>query len=124
MDVVVGLDARGFLMGPAMALEARKPFVAVRKKGKLPGPCHEVKYNLEYGSSECEMQKGVVREGDRVLIVDDLLATGGTLSAAVDLVKKSGGQVVQCWVLVELTKLAGRNLVKAPVHSVLKMDLL
>ena len=59
-----------------------------------------------------------------MLIVDDLLATGGTLSAAVDLVKKSGGQVVQCWVLVELTKLAGRNLVKAPVHSVLKMDLL
>jgi len=109
IDVVVGLDARGFLLGPIMANALKKPFVPIRKKGKLPGNCFSIEYALEYGKSQVEIQKDSVNLDDRVLIVDDLLATGGTLSAAIDLVNKCGAKVALCWVVVELTDLCGRK---------------
>jgi len=121
IDVVVGLDARGFLLAPLMANALSKPFVPARKKGKLPGACFSVEYALEYGTAQMEIQKDSVKPDDRVLIVDDLLATGGTLSAAVDLVGKAGAKVALCWVVVELTELAGRTRVAGQVEALLEM---
>merc|ERR1712136_550015 len=99
----VALDSRGFLFGNSMALAVKKPFVPVRKKGKLPGKCTSVCYTLEYGQDTLEIQEGSLQPGDRVLIMDDLLATGGTLSAASQLVKAAGAVVDHCWVVIELS---------------------
>lgn len=110
VDCVIGLDSRGFLFGPTMAIELGVPFIPVRKAGKLPGECVGISYDLEYGSASVEMQK-VGFEGQkkrRVLIVDDLLATGGTMKAAVDLVQKVGSTPVECYVIIELAFLNGR----------------
>ena len=93
VDKVVGLDARGFLFGFSMAQAIKKPFVPIRKAGKLPGKCSSVKYALEYGEDTMEVQEGSIKKGDRAMVVDDLLATGGTLTAACDLIKKCGGEV-------------------------------
>lgn len=120
VDVVVGLDSRGFLLAPAMAQTIQKPFVPARKAGKLPGACKTVEYSLEYGTDRLQIQEASIKQGDRVLIVDDLLATGGTMSAAVELVEKCGGQVVQCWVVTELQELNGRNRIKAEVEALIK----
>jgi len=108
VDCVLGLDSRGFLFGPTMALELGVPFVPVRKRGKLPGECLGISYDLEYGTASVEIQKAALAEKKRVLIVDDLLATGGTMKAAVDLVKQLGSTPVECYVIIELTALNGR----------------
>ncbi|XP_023321825.1 adenine phosphoribosyltransferase [Eurytemora carolleeae] len=121
VDVIVGLDSRGFLLGPIMANHIQKPFVPARKKGKLPGKCVSVSYSLEYGDDQLQMQESSMKRADRVLIVDDLLATGGTMKAAVDLVKKCGGEVVSTWVVVELADLKGRPKIQAKVESLLQM---
>jgi len=121
IDIIVGLDSRGFLLAPHMAHAIGKPFVPIRKKGKLPGSCHSVEYKLEYGTDTFQIQQGSVKNGARVLIVDDLLATGGTMSAAVDLIQKCQGDVVQCWVLMELMDLKGRDKVGATVESLIKV---
>jgi len=121
IDIIVGLDSRGFLFGPIMANFIGKPFVPARKAGKLPGICANVEYSLEYGSDKLEIQQDSMKRGDRVLVVDDLLATGGTMAAAVDLVKKVGGEVVSCWVVMELAGLKGRDKVHAPLHSVIQL---
>ena len=109
LDLVVGIDARGFILSAALAYKLCKGLVLVRKKGKLPAQTRTARYALEYGVDEIEMHHDAVPPGSRVLIVDDLLATGGTAAAAVQLVRESGGHVVECAFLVELESLRGRE---------------
>lgn len=115
-EAIVGLDARGFLFGFMLAAELGLPFIPIRKKGKLPGKCLSYQYTLEYGTDFFEMQENSLRAGQKVLIVDDLLATGGSLCAACELVKAAGGIVDIVIVLIELTTLNGRS--KIPVEKV------
>ncbi len=109
IDVVVGLDARGFILGGAIAYQLGKGFVPVRKAGKLPSKTVTQEYALEYGTDKVEMHCDAIKQGDKVLIVDDLIATGGTCLAAVNLVKKLGGKVVECAFLVDLPDLRGKE---------------
>lgn len=122
VDVVVGLDSRGFLFGPIISLELGKPFLPIRKKGKLPGNVRQKSYTLEYGEETFEVQVDLLPKGARVLIVDDLLATGGTMAAAVELLEFAEATVVECLVIIELVGLNGRNKLKAPVHSFIQYD--
>lgn len=109
IDKVVGIDARGFIFGAVLAYKLGLPFIPVRKKGKLPYKTVSVEYDLEYGKDVVEMNEDAVRPGEQVLVVDDLIATGGTVGAAIELVKKLGGTVVECCFLVELPDLKGRE---------------
>jgi adenine phosphoribosyltransferase len=108
VDVVVGIESRGFILGAAVADRLRTGFVPVRKPGKLPAQTLTQSYELEYGSDALEIHDDAIEQGQRVLIVDDLLATGGTARAAVDLVKRAGGEVAGLAFLVELKFLDGR----------------
>ncbi|SER54827.1 adenine phosphoribosyltransferase [Propionibacterium cyclohexanicum] len=109
IDVVVGIDSRGFLFGAPMALQMDVGFVPVRKPGKLPAPVFEEDYLLEYGSSSLNIHRDALRPGQRVLIVDDLLATGGTLGAAAKLVAREGAEIVHVETVIELAGLGGRK---------------
>eukprot|EP01147_Barroeca_monosierra_P002571 gene2571-5489_t len=122
VDYVVGLDARGFLFAPSIASRLHCGFVPIRKKGKLPGECWSGASTKEYGEDILEVQKNGIRQGSQVVIVDDLLATGGTLKTAVSLLKTAGATVVVCVCLVELPSLDGALSVGAPVESLLKLD--
>ena len=123
VDAVVGLDARGFIFGTSLADRLKLPFVMVRKRGKLPGDVVSVKYGLEYGTDEIEMQRDALPAGSRVLIVDDVLATGGTAAAAKDLVQKVGATVVGCAFVIELPALCGRDkLGTTPVTLLVQYD--
>ena len=108
-DVVAGLESRGFVLGAPIAYNLHKPLVLVRKKGKLPRATVEASYDLEYGSATIELHKDDVKPGDRVVLIDDLIATGGTLEAAVRLVEQCGGKVVKVVCLMELAGLNGRS---------------
>lgn len=108
-DVVLGPESRGFIFGMPLAYNMHKPFVPVRKKGKLPCETVSMEYDLEYGKAEIEIHKDAVKPGDRVVIVDDLIATGGTMGAIVKLVEALGGEVVKIVFLMELEGLAGRE---------------
>jgi adenine phosphoribosyltransferase len=120
IDAIVGIDARGFIFAAAAAIKLQTGFVPVRKKGKLPYQCHEESYDLEYGSNTVAIHVDALRPGARVLLVDDLLATGGTASAAISLVKKTGAQIVQVSFLIELAFLNGRaKLPGLPVKSLI-----
>ncbi|CCX31554.1 phosphoribosyltransferase-like protein [Pyronema domesticum] len=119
IDVVVGLEARGFLFGPSLALRIGAGFVPVRKAGKLPGETVQVAYKKEYGEDLFELQKGAIKPGSRVLIVDDIIATGGTAEAAEKLVTMCGATVVEFCFLMELGFLKGRDKLKAPVFTLL-----
>jgi adenine phosphoribosyltransferase len=112
VDIVAGVEARGFVLGAALAYKLGVGFVPLRKPGKLPATVEREEYALEYGTDVLEIHKDAVRKGQRVLIVDDLLATGGTARAAARLVEKLGGQVVGLFFLVELTFLKGRDKLK------------
>jgi adenine phosphoribosyltransferase len=112
-DVVVGIESRGFILGSAMAYQLGVGFVPVRKPGKLPAAVHSVDYSLEYGLDSLEIHRDALEPGHNVLIVDDLLATGGTAAATVRLVQAAGGQVTGVSVLVELADLGGRALLAA-----------
>lgn len=121
VDLVVGPEARGFLFGCPVALALNCGFVPVRKPGKLPREVVSQSYDLEYGSNEIQMHSDSIQPGQNVLIVDDLLATGGTVDAAVSLIEKMGGNVVGIVFLIELEALKGRELLKDyDVYSVLK----
>lgn len=123
VDAVVGLDARGFLFAFLLAAELGKPFVPIRKKGKLPGKCLSYEYQLEYGSDTFEMQANSIKAGQRVVIVDDLLATGGTLNAACGLIQMAGGIIEEIIVLIELKSLNGRKNVSVDnVFSFIQYD--
>ncbi len=108
-DVVVGPEARGFIFGMPIAYNFNKGFVPIRKKGKLPRETVSQSYDLEYGSAEVEIHKDAIRPGQKVVLVDDLLATGGTMEANIKLVEKLGGEVVKVIFLIELAGLKGRG---------------
>lgn len=112
IDVVVGAESRGFIFGTAIAYNLHKPFVLIRKKGKLPCETVSVDYDLEYGKATLEMHKDSIKKGQKVLIVDDLIATGGTTEAMIKLVESLGGEVVSVTVLMELAGLKGRERLK------------
>jgi len=125
VNKVVGIESRGFLLGPMIALELQAGFAIVRKKGKLPQVAASVSYELEYGAATIEMAKDAVEPGDRVLIHDDLLATGGTAAAAAKLVEQIGARVVGFAFLIELQNLGGRKILEpfgAPVKTILSYE--
>lgn len=124
IDVVCGIESRGYIFGIAIAVKLGVPFVLIRKKGKLPPPFIAEKYDLEYGTAEIEMKTNQIKEGQRVLIHDDLLATGGTAAAAARLVQRQGGKVTQFSFLIELKELGGakklQQIDKAKVFKILE----
>ena len=123
IDVVLGIEARGFIFAPALAYALGAGFVPVRKPKKLPSECLRVSYDLEYGTDSLEMHKDAIGDGNRVLIVDDLLATGGTAAAVAKLVEQAGGTVAGLGFVVELTFLNGRRkLAGHDVFSLLQYD--
>ncbi len=117
IDLVVGMEARGFIFGAAVAPQIHAGFVPLRKPGKLPWRTVSASYDLEYGTAALHVHEDAIMPGDQVLIVDDLLATGGTAAAAVELVQRLGGTVVGCVFMVELDFLGGRSKIDAPVTS-------
>ena len=122
-DVVVGPESRGFIFGVPVAYSMKKAFVPVRKKGKLPCETISMEYDLEYGSAVIEMHKDSIKPGQKVVIIDDLIATGGTIEAITKLVEQLGGEVVKIVFLMELAGLDGRKkLAKYDVESVIRYE--
>jgi adenine phosphoribosyltransferase len=120
VDKVVGIEARGFIFAAPVAYHFGAGFVPIRKKGKLPAATYEATYDLEYGSATLQVHQDAFAPGDRVLVVDDVLATGGTARAALDLIEQAGGKVVGVSVLIELSFLGGRErLTDVDVHALL-----
>lgn len=123
IDIVVGPEARGFIFGVPVAYALGAGFVPVRKPGKLPGETLSIAYDLEYGTDNLELHKGAIKKGQRVAIVDDLLATGGTIEAVTKLVELAGGEVVSLNFVIELTDLKGRDKLQGyDVMSLTKYD--
>lgn len=118
-DKIAGIDARGFIFGSALAYRMGVGFVPVRKKGKLPFRTVSASYSLEYGKDTVEIHEDAISSGEKVLIIDDLIATGGTISAAVELVQKLGGKILECAFVVELPDLKGRE--RIPDQSVFSL---
>ncbi len=112
IDKIVGIDARGFVFGAVLAYQLDVGFVPVRKKGKLPYKTIETSYSLEYGEATVEMHQDSIVRGEKILIVDDLIATGGTIGATVELVEQLGGDILECAFVVELPDLKGREKIK------------
>lgn len=120
-EVIVGPESRGFIFGCPVAVELGVGFIPVRKPGKLPRETISYKYDLEYGSNELHMHSDAIKKGQKVLIIDDLLATGGTVEATIKMVEELGGEVVGCAFLIELEDLKGRELLKNhEVFTILK----
>lgn len=111
-DAIVGPESRGFIFGVPLAYNLNKPFIPVRKKGKLPRETVSIEYELEYGTASIEMHRDSIKEGEKVVIIDDLMATGGTTEAIIKLVEGLGGQVVKIVFLMELAGLHGRERMK------------
>ncbi|KAG8437592.1 hypothetical protein GDO86_008341 [Hymenochirus boettgeri] len=123
IDVIAGLDSRGFLFGPSLAQRFDIGFVLIRKKGKLPGLTDTISYSLEYGKAELEIQCDAIQPGQKVIIIDDLLATGGTMFAACELLKRRKAEILECLVLIELKSLEGAQKLKPhSVHSLLQYE--
>jgi adenine phosphoribosyltransferase len=123
IDKVVGIESRGFILAAPLAYRLGCGFVPVRKPGKLPAECESEEYSLEYGKDKIEIHKDAINKGDKVLIVDDLLATGGTMNAARNLVKKLEGEIVECAFVVELPDLKGREKIKGEnIFSIVKFE--
>ena len=125
IDKVVGLEARGFILGGAVAHQLTTGFVPIRKKGKLPGAVISQAYALEYGEAVMEIHDDALRPGERVLIVDDLLATGGTASAAIELCRRLGAEIVGAAFVIDLPALGGRQAIEAlgvEVHALCEFD--
>lgn len=122
IDLVAGAESRGFIFGTAVAQALSAGFVPIRKKGKLPRAVQSIEYALEYGADKLEIHADAIPKGARVLLVDDLLATGGTLKACSSLLRRGGAEVVGITVLIELVSLGGRGIIResVDVHSVLK----
>ncbi|KAE8133954.1 phosphoribosyltransferase-like protein [Aspergillus pseudotamarii] len=118
-DVIVGLEARGFLIGPSLALRLGASFVPVRKQGKLPGPCETQAYEKEYGQDFFQMQADSIKPGQKVIVVDDIIATGGSAWAAGELIKKMGGELMSFLFILELEFLKGREKLPASVYTLL-----
>lgn len=119
-DIIAGIESRGFLFGVSLACLTKKGFVPIRKPGKLPYHTHRHSYELEYGSDALEIHQDAIEKGQKVLVVDDLLATGGTMAASIELIKKCGGHVSGCAFVVELAFLNGKNMLQEyPVRSLI-----
>ncbi len=112
IDKVVGLEARGFIIGGAIAHQLSVGFVPIRKKGKLPGPTISEEYKLEYGEAIMEIHDDALQPGEKILLVDDLLATGGTAEAGIKLIERLGGEIVGCAFIIDLPDLGGRRLLE------------
>ncbi|KAI0474780.1 phosphoribosyltransferase-like protein [Xylaria cf. heliscus] len=120
-DVIVGLEARGFLFGPTLALRLDRPFVPVRKKGKMPGACRTVEYTKEYGKDEFQVQTDAIKPGQQCLIVDDIIATGGTAAAAGKLVELSEAHVMGYLFMIDIINLKGTSLLgKTPIITLIE----
>lgn len=125
IDQVAGIEARGFILGGAIAHQLTSGFVPIRKKGKLPGEKVSIAYSLEYGVDEMEMHRDAVQPGDKVLLIDDLIATGGTAEAAVKLLKEIGADVVAACFVIDLPDLGGRKKIEAlgvPVRTLIEFE--
>ncbi|MFQ5965287.1 MAG: adenine phosphoribosyltransferase [Candidatus Scalinduaceae bacterium] len=121
IDIIVGAEARGFLIGPAVAINLNTGFIPIRKPGKLPRETASMTYQLEYGTDTLEIHKDAIKSGDTVLMVDDLLATGGTMAACCNLVESLGGKIVGCAFIIELGFLHGRDMLnKYDVFSLIQ----
>ncbi len=112
IDAVVGIDARGFIIGAPIAYELNAGFIPVRKKGKLPGDTISEAYTLEYGNAEIEIQKSALRKGDQVILIDDLIATGGTMLAASNLLEKLGVEIIEAAAIIDLPDLGGSSMLR------------
>lgn len=121
-DLLMGIESRGFLVAAPLALQLGCSFAMIRKKGKLPGETIPYTYDLEYGSDTIEIQADAVHPGQQVAILDDLLATGGTMNAATELVRKVGGEVSAVGAIIELSFLGGRERMSVPVHTLIAYD--
>lgn len=122
-NLIAGAESRGFIFGAPLAYMNKKGFIPVRKKGKLPRETVEASYELEYGSATIEIHKDAIKPGDKVVLVDDLIATGGTMEAAARLVEELGGEVVKMIFLIELTDLKGREVLsKYDIESIVKYE--
>ena len=122
IDLVVGIEARGFIIGAPLALRLGKGFIPIRKEGKLPGPTHGLDYELEYGSDRLEVHQDAIPVGSRVLMVDDLLATGGTMGVSSRLIEQVGGIIVGYAYLIELVDLKGRTHLEKPIFSLVTFE--
>jgi adenine phosphoribosyltransferase len=121
-DLLVGIESRGFLVAAPLAYAMGSGFAMVRKKGKLPGPTVRYSYDLEYGSDTIEVQEDAIRPGQRVVVVDDLVATGGTMQAAIALVEQRGGTVAAAACIIELAFLDGRGRLSVPLASIVSYE--
>lgn len=121
-DLLIGIESRGFLVAAPLAFAIGSGFAMVRKKGKLPGKTVRYSYDLEYGTDTIEIQEDAISPGQRVVVIDDLLATGGTMQAAVELVRRQGGAAVAGACIIELAFLNGRDRVEVPVSSMVSYD--
>lgn len=122
IDAIAGLDSRGFIFGAALAYELDLPFILVRKSGKLPGKVEKISYGLEYGKSSFEIEIDSVKPGQRILVIDDVLATGGTAEAASDLIRRLGGEVFEVACMIEISALKGRDRVTSPVFTLIAVE--
>ena len=121
-DLLIGIESRGFLIAAPVAYELGRGFAMVRKQGKLPGKTVRFTYDLEYGSDTIEMQQDAIAPGQRVVVLDDLLATGGTMQAAIDLVRRQGGVVTAAGCIIELSFLNGRRRIDVPLTALIAYD--
>jgi adenine phosphoribosyltransferase len=121
-DMLVGIESRGFLVAAPLALQMNLGFAMVRKPGKLPGATIGHDYDLEYGSDRIELQEGMIKPGQRVVVLDDLLATGGTLAASIALLRRVGADVVGAACIIELSFLNGRSRLDVPFSSLIAYD--
>ena len=122
IDVIAGIEARGFIIGGALAKELGVGIVPLRKKGKLPHQVLRIEYDLEYGKDILEIHQDAIKSGDRVLITDDLIATGGTAKAACDLIEKIGGKIVECAFIIDLPELKGKEKLNRPVFALVEFE--
>ncbi|HIH43267.1 TPA: adenine phosphoribosyltransferase [Candidatus Woesearchaeota archaeon] len=118
IDIIVGIESRGFILGGALAYALGKGFVPIRKPGKLPGEKISFEYELEYGKDKIEIHKDAITQGMKVLLVDDLIATGGTAAAAAKLIEQLGGKVVECAFIVDLPRVGGRKNLESAGYTV------
>jgi adenine phosphoribosyltransferase len=121
-DLLVGIESRGFLVAAPLAYEIGRGFAMVRKQGKLPGETVRYTYDLEYGTDTIEIQADAINPGQRVVVLDDLIATGGTMQAAINLVRQRGGVVAAAGCIIELSFLQGRNRIDVPLTSMIAFD--
>lgn len=125
IDKVIGLEARGFILGGAIAHQLTVGFVPIRKKGKLPGATISEAYTLEYGEAVMEIHDDAIKAGERILVVDDLLATGGTCAAGIKLIERLGGEIISCAFIIDLPELGGRKVIEdmgMDVHVLCEFD--